>query len=112
MSLANLKKKQPTARLKKLTVEDFIEDAQAYARGESVLGQLAAQAIKVRVKRNKSTRTKHATFSLSENCISQLANLAQRTGISKSKLVRMLVNIAKDEQQGYWKNIPDPDNKG
>jgi hypothetical protein len=110
MSLADLKKKQSKVKSKILSVDDFIEDAQAYARGESILDKIHHnKKLKLRVKRNKSTRAKHATFSLSENCIVQLAELAQETGINKSKLIRMLVNQAKGPKDTDWSEIPDPD---
>lgn len=110
MSLSDLKKKQPKVKNKMLSVDDFIDDAQAYARGESILDKLHHnKKIKLRVKRNKSTRVKRATFSLSENCIVQLTELAQETGINKSKLIRMLVNQAKGTKDTDWSEIQDPD---
>ena len=94
MSLADLKKKQGKRPHKKLSVEEFIEDATAYSQGKSVLSN-STKRLGIQHKRKqavKSTRFKHATFSLSNECIVQLNQLTQETGINKSKLIRLLVD--------------------
>lgn len=96
MSLADLKKKKDKKPVKKLSVEDFIDDATAYSQGQSQLGEQATnQPATMKRKNNKrrsKRRTKHATFSLSQECIVQLNELTKETGINKSKLVRLLVD--------------------
>ena len=97
MSLADLKKQQTKVKVKKLSVEDFIDDAKAYALGKSIIGQKSVKKKVDRVKANRTSRAKHATFSLSEDCIAQLTELAQQTGINKSKLIRILIDKANNQ---------------
>ena len=99
MSLADLKKKQLKINVKKLSIEDFIDDAQAYALGKSIIGQKSVKKKLDRAKANRTARAraKHATFSLSEDCIAQLSELAHQTGINKSKLIRILIDKANSQ---------------
>ena len=97
MSLADLKKKQLKIKVKKLSIEDFIDDAQAYALGKSIIGQKSVKKKLDRAKANRTGRAKHATFSLSEDCIAQLSELAHQTGINKSKLIRILIDKANSQ---------------
>ncbi len=94
MSLADLKKKKKTKTVKKLSVEEFINDATAYSQGQSVLDKPGDVLPNKASTRKKKKRTKHATFSLSQKCIVQLNKLTQETGVNKSKLVRLLVDSA------------------
>ncbi|MDP2560583.1 ribbon-helix-helix protein, CopG family [Psychrobium sp. 1_MG-2023] len=114
MSLADLKKKKPQKKRKKLTVEDFIDDAQAYSKGEPNISRPEElnQPTSAGSDCKKSTkkRTRHATFSLSEQCIAQLGELAQESGVNKSKLIRMMVKQIKEQGSVSIKNIsPDED---
>ena len=97
MSLADLKKQQTKVKVKKLSVEDFIDDAKAYALGKSIIGQKSVKKKVDRAKVNRTSRAKHVTFSLSEDCIAQLTELAQQTGINKSKLIRILIDKANNQ---------------
>jgi len=50
-----------------------------------------------KVKGNKAFR--HATFTLSEQAIAQLQNLAKDTKLAKSHIIRILINELCDEEQ-------------
>ncbi len=98
MSLLNLKKSKPLAKPNLRSVEDFIDDALLYAQGK--VGKKQSSAAKNEL---KSMRTdcvvpirkpakpkgmRHATFTLTPQCIEKLANIAQQTGKAKSALIR------------------------
>ena len=91
MSLTDLKRKQSKKQGEKskktITVDEFIEDANAYARGQPTLAEN---------KPSQPTRRdfKNATFTLSPENIEQLSQLATQTGLAKSKIVRELINLA------------------
>jgi len=93
MSLADLKKKKAKKTRDPVNVDDFIDDANAYSKGRSILNRSKS------VLPNQSghqpqvkfKRFKNATFSLSQASIVQLSQLAKETGISKSKLIRILI---------------------
>ncbi|AVI68480.1 MULTISPECIES: replication protein RepA [Shewanella] len=93
MSLTDLKRKKPKQIIKPVSVDDFIEDANNYALGKASL--LAAPTTHTIVKGldKKSTKIyRHATFTLTENSISQLDALSKSTNIAKSRLLRILIN--------------------
>jgi hypothetical protein len=97
MSLCSLKKSRPTVKtIAHVSVEDFIDDALAYANG-LVAVPASSNVTPIRsIKDNAPTQKpmKRRTFTLSEQCIDNLDALSQRTGIAKSRLVRILVNNA------------------
>ena len=97
MSLSDLKKKQNKNQVRKLSIEEFIADADLYAKGKSITGQPLIKPSAELKKKVTQSHFKHATFSLSVDCIEQLALLAQQTGINKSKLIRILVNKAEKD---------------
>ncbi|WP_076011886.1 replication protein RepA [Alteromonas abrolhosensis] len=98
MSLLNLKKSKPLAKPNLRSVEDFIDDALLYAQGN--VGNKATPAVKNEIKnvctdrvvpirkQAKSEGMRHATFTLTPQCIEKLANIAQKTGKAKSALIR------------------------
>ena len=100
MSLADLKKKNHTKIKQNFSIDEFIDDANNYALGKPEIvssdiqkktSKLASEiASTVVCADNKPF--KHATFTLSEDIIGQLNNLANETNISKSRLLRILVN--------------------
>ena len=109
MSLADLKKQPSIKPQRKFTVDEFIDDAANYAIGDpqvvstnkfntSVNADLQAQAqllskkIAESVEETHDKPFKHATFTLSEETILQLNELAEKTKIAKSRLLRILVN--------------------
>lgn len=83
MSLSDLKKKKTTERKRELSVEEFIEDAKAYAQGRSAI---TTESPKV-----SARKFKNATFTLSPENIQQLSELSQQSGIAKSKIIRLLI---------------------
>ncbi len=98
MSLLNLKKSKPLAKPNLRTVEDFIDDALNYAQGKVDKKQPSAakndlkdvrtdRVVPIR-KPAKSEGMRHATFTLTPQCIEKLANIAQKTGKAKSALIR------------------------
>lgn len=124
MSLTDLKKGakgkgDKAEQDKKFTVDDFINDADNYAKGVPQLVSSTAplggkpvpeleldQALDiaeqqhVRSKRKSDKPFRHATFTLSEQAIQQLAALADETKLAKSHILRILINeLASDEQR-------------
>ena len=103
MSLTDLKKHKGKKQQKKqFTVDEFIEDANNYAKGAPKIvsnpqnhGMSVEQAIEEGDKRKqaqKKLHVKHATFTLTPEAISQLEQLAKQCKISKSRLIRMMIN--------------------
>ncbi|MBY5993895.1 ribbon-helix-helix domain-containing protein [Ferrimonas balearica] len=83
MSLLNLKRTSPLDSKPDCDVDAFINGAVAYGAGQSTVVALhGGQGGRVR-------RCKRATFTLSEEAIERLALLSRRTGIPKSRLIRI-----------------------
>ncbi len=107
MSLTDLKRKKKKVQQTKISVEDFIEDANNYALGKpSVL-----EAKPARPKGLDKSTTKifrHATFTLTEQSIAQLNALSKETNIAKSRLLRIFIqefcNKSKHEQTELLEN--------
>jgi len=119
MSLTDLKKSKDSKPKKKaFTVDEFISDAENYAKGapEIVsegknptldLKQALAAAkqfeVKKQAERRKSNDNKpfrHATFTLSEEAIAQLQELAKDSNLAKSHIIRILIDeLCNKEQQ-------------
>jgi len=98
MSLIDLKKQVKKRRgshkaKSKLSVDDFIEGANAYAKGK----------VTSRGETTRATRSqrnfKNATFTLTPDNIEQLTRLSQQTGIAKSKIIRYLIDYAATHPQ-------------
>ncbi|MBD1388991.1 replication protein RepA [Neiella sp. HB171785] len=92
MSLADLKNKGGKKPKKQVSVDEFIDDAKAYAVGKSNLGAHNKASAPTR-KRN----FKNATFTLSPANIEHLNELAASSGLAKSKLIRILIEQAKND---------------
>ena len=95
MSLTDLKRKAPKGTRKKVSVDDFIEDANNYALGKTsdqvAPRQTTAQFLKGLDK--KSTKIyRHATFTLTEKSIAQLDEIVKSTNVAKSKIIRILID--------------------
>ena len=113
MSLTDLKKtSQGKPKKRKFTVDEFIADAENYALGhpeivnssdtKNVGIEQAIIAAKQQLASKKAKGSKpfrHATFTLSENAIDQLQNLAKDTKLAKSHIIRILINELCDEEQ-------------
>ena len=100
MSLAALKKQNTNRVRREFRLDEFIDDATNYAAGRPGIvsadliaqSQMLTQKIAQSVKQESDKPFKHATFTLSEDIISQLNELSAKTSISKSRLLRILVN--------------------
>lgn len=112
MGLADLKKKPisiDSTGTHTVSIEDFINDAQRYAFGEMELSTCQHNIDQADTKRQGSgetltslldsgfvqddrTKFRHATFSLSEQAITQLSELSQTRHMAKSKILRELID--------------------
>lgn len=113
MSLSDLKKTtQGKEKKKDFTVDEFIADAENYALGHPEIVNsaetknvcieqaiLAAKQHLANKNTNESKPFRHATFTLSEQAIGQLQNLAKETKLAKSHIIRILINELCDEEQ-------------
>ncbi|GGI96754.1 replication protein RepA [Shewanella hanedai] len=96
MSLTDLKRRKKKSPRDSISVDDFIEDANNYAFGQ----QSAVSRNKKKLKQAQlngldkhSTKIfKHATFSLTEDAIIVLDDLATQSKIAKSRLLRILIH--------------------
>ena len=112
MSLLNLKKSKPSARPSLRSVESFIDDALLYAQGKSKGAQkedannpnIKNQNVNLEKTHNGTTSSidkvvpikkpqrtqgmRHATFTLTPDCIEKLSVLSAQTGKAKSALIR------------------------
>jgi hypothetical protein len=97
MSLTDLKRKKTKDTRVKVSVDDFIEDANNYALGlgashdQPVITSTTQDFLKGLDK--KSTKIyRHATFTLTEKSISQLDEIAKSNKVAKSKILRILID--------------------
>jgi hypothetical protein len=97
MSLTDLKRKKTKDTRVKVSVDDFIEDANNYAlglgasHGQPVITSTTQDFLKGLDK--KSTKIyRHATFTLTEKSISQLDEIAKSNKVAKSKILRILID--------------------
>lgn len=88
MSLSDLKKKKATSRKREVSVEEFIDEAKAYAQGKSDTN--------VKVSKTSHRKFKNATFTLSPDNIRQLSQLSSQSGIAKSKIIRLMIERQAD----------------
>lgn len=100
MSLIDLKKSNTNQGKKKaFTVDEFIEDADNYAKGTPQIvsakddNSLAVKkAINLSKKQKVSTkRFKHATFTFNQQTFAQLNALSANSGLAKSHILRILI---------------------
>lgn len=82
MSLTDLKKQGGLPKKTKLSVDDFIDQANAYAKGEQ-------NALPRTMKRKRNF--KNATFTLGEQHIQSLNQIALQSGLAKSQILRLLI---------------------
>jgi len=106
MSLTDLKKTKDSKPKKKIfTVDEFIEDAENYAKGAPQLvsryeqnavaleqAVLIAKQHAELQQQHSAKPFRHATFTLSEQAIEQLQQLAQQSNLAKSHIIRILIN--------------------
>jgi hypothetical protein len=111
MSLSDLKKStQAKTKQKNFTVDEFIADAENYAKGHPEivkrgeqqtlnLTQALAATQQFEAKKRQKNKTsskgkpfRHATFTLSEEAILQLQDLALKSNLAKSHIIRILID--------------------
>ncbi len=84
MSLIDLKKGHGNNRKKKISVDEFIEQANLYAQGKDTTLDKSRHI-------KKGRKYKNATFTLSPDHIKQLDALSKQSGLSKSYILRLLI---------------------
>lgn len=108
MSLTDLKRRKPKPR-KKLTIEEFIEDANNYAFGQPSLAGRTKKKHKVNetlgLKKQSTKIFKHATFTLTESCITELTQLAKHNKVAKSRLIRMMITEFAEMPEAELKHL-------
>ena len=124
MSLSDLKKSTDgKVKKKKFTIDEFISDAENYARGEPEIVssdpnnklnlRQAIAAAKNHVERKKTANVervpfRHATFTLSEDAIEQLQELAADTQLAKSHIIRILIDeLCNKDQKDKLRKLLD-----
>lgn len=92
MSLSNLKKSKSTNKRTPITVDEFIDDAVVYAAGgvETTSGN-SGDVLAFPGSAHEEKPMRRATFTLSEECIKSLTYLSHKTGIPKSRLIRIWI---------------------
>ena len=90
MSFSSLKKSTQLDRPRLVTADQFIDDAVSYASGVRSGLTKKERLMVVPHAVNVDTKMKRATFTLSSETIDNLADVAKRTGISKSRIIRIL----------------------
>jgi hypothetical protein len=107
MSLLSLKKSKPSAKATLHSVDSFIDDAISYAAGKGLQQETPLETLADSNQKPKDTRVKpclkavkcnatqkqqkgmrHATFTLTPECITQLSLLSQDSGMAKSAIIR------------------------
>ena len=97
MRLLDLKKDCTPSKTVQCTDDEFIDNAQNYARGfDSIYPSNPNKAGDVNQLNDGPPSVKQpfrkATFTLSESCIDSLTEQSQQTGYAKSHLMRMLIH--------------------
>ena len=130
MSLIDLKKSKDRSNSKEnvkeqFTIDEFIADADNYAKGSPQIvsnenhGKMnLKQAIhdaKLLIERKKTAEMqgkpfRRATFTLSENTITQLQKLSEGTDLAKSHIIRILIDeLSNKEQNDQIKKLFESD---
>ncbi|RDV29053.1 ribbon-helix-helix domain-containing protein [Alteromonas aestuariivivens] len=110
MSLYNLRKSRPTDNRNAVSVDEFIEDAIHYASGYQGAAKKAAshawpddfelgEIIPFFNQQEGTKPMRRATFTLTESCIDKLAELAEQTGIPRSRLIRIWADQQAKQKQ-------------
>ena len=118
MGLADLKKKHNLHHQKKFTIDEFIEDADFYAKGkpkgvslELTLHRDEALTALAFIESGEHLKPsfKKATFSLSTTAIDELGNLTQQDGMNKSLLLRLFTHyfssLSPEERQTIYERL-------
>lgn len=130
MSLTDLKKsKDSKTKKKNFTIDEFISDAEDYAKGApkivseveggnshklnlkqaiseakryvamTEIEHQQAQAVKAGVRQKTDKPFRRATFTLSEEAIAQLHDLSEGTDLAKSHILRILIDELCNKEQ-------------
>ena len=105
MSLADLKKSNSNkGKKRKFTVDEFIDDAENYAKGTPEIvttgkdNKLAVQHAVILAKKAKTEKKaaqkklfRHATFTFNEKTFLQLNEIAKESKLAKSHILRILI---------------------
>lgn len=92
MSLSDLKKSKSTNKRTPITVDEFIDDAVVYAAGGlDSSAQMSGDVLSFPGGEHEAKPMRRATFTLSEECIKSLTYLSHKTGIPRSRLVRIWI---------------------
>ncbi|EKP0278174.1 CopG family transcriptional regulator [Aeromonas bestiarum] len=120
MGLADLKKKHNLHHQKKFTIDEFIEDADFYAKGKPKVVSL-----ELNLHREEALTAlafiesgdylkpsyKKATFSLSTAAIDELGSLTQQDGMNKSLLLRLFTHyfssLSPEERQTIYERLQE-----
>lgn len=86
MALANLKKLSQRVSSNSVTMDEFIDGASRYALGQADVVPIHGTKDLVV---EDDTVIKRATFTLSDSAIKKLNELSEKTGIAKSRLIRI-----------------------
>ena len=112
MSLLNLKKSKPLAKPALRSVDAFIDDAILYAQGKhdsistvpnnanSQISELDNRVVPLR-KPKQAKGMRHATFTLTPECIDKLTVLSDETGSSRSALIRQWIQESYKRRCGF-----------
>ncbi|WP_372769506.1 ribbon-helix-helix protein, CopG family [Pseudoalteromonas sp.] len=85
MSLIDLKKNKSRNQKEKISVDEFIEQANLYAQGK-------CSNLDKKRHLKKGRKFKNATFTLSPDHIKQLDEISKKSGLSKSYILRLLIH--------------------
>ncbi|HGY1014170.1 TPA: CopG family transcriptional regulator [Aeromonas salmonicida subsp. smithia] len=120
MGLTDLKKKHNLHHQKKFTIDEFIEDADFYAKGKPKVVSLElslhrdeALTALAFIERGEHLKPsyKKATFSLSTAAIDELGNLTQQDGMNKSLLLRLFTHyfssLSPEERQTIYERLQE-----
>ncbi|MCW0506221.1 CopG family transcriptional regulator [Aeromonas piscicola] len=120
MGLADLKKKHNLHHQKKFTIDEFIEDADFYAKGKPKVVSLelnlhreeALTALAfIESGEYLKPSYKKATFSLSTAAIDELGSLTQQDGMNKSLLLRLFTHyfssLSPEERQTIYERLQE-----
>ena len=99
MSFSSLKKSTLSDKPRLVSVDQFIDDAVAYANGANVKQQ-NSKILQFINHGQDNEKMRRSTFTLNTVTIDALAEISERTGIAKSRIVRILV-------QNHLRNLDD-----
>ncbi|BDX06323.1 ribbon-helix-helix domain-containing protein [Planctobacterium marinum] len=94
MPFTSLKRKLPVSEKRNLSLDAFIDDAERYAAGLDNVYPIVQGKIQLK----ESKKKLRATFSLSCEAKQKLDLCSQKTGIARSRLIRIWLEGLDEEQ--------------